>query len=153
MKGMKKSCRLITNKIQAFTLLECLVALLVIAGAIQVYQGLTQVLSSQVHYLSTNRQQEWLLFCQQMTRELENTKLVKVENQKLYVTKGNQELAFGLSTANDFRKTNADGRGYQPMLFHLEQANIWQEENRITVNLTFDNGLERSYVYAFEKEG
>ena len=34
----------LNSKVRAFTLLECLVALLVIAGSIQVYQGLTTVL-------------------------------------------------------------------------------------------------------------
>ena len=33
----------LNSKVRAFTLLECLVALLVIAGSVQVYQGLTTV--------------------------------------------------------------------------------------------------------------
>ena len=38
----------LNSKVRAFTLLECLVALLVIAGSVQVYQGLTTVLVSNV---------------------------------------------------------------------------------------------------------
>ena len=45
----------LSSKLRAFTLLECLVALLVIAGSVQVYQGLTTVLVSNVKQV---RQQE-----------------------------------------------------------------------------------------------
>ena len=38
----------LNSKVRAFTLLECLVALLVIAGSVQVYQGLTTVLVGNV---------------------------------------------------------------------------------------------------------
>nr|WP_202922281.1 competence type IV pilus minor pilin ComGF [Streptococcus sp. S784/96/1] len=138
-------------KLPAFTLLECLVSLLVIIGSVQVYQGLTQVLSHQVNYLSDNRQEEWLLFCQQLQAEFDGTKFIKLENNKLYLSKNGQKLAFGQSKKDDFRKTNADGRGYQPMIFGLKSSAISQEENLVTINLTFDNGLERSFVYAFEK--
>ena len=57
------------TRIRAFTLLECLVALLVIAGSVMVYQGLTQVLTSNVAYISKNDEEDWLLFCQQLRSE------------------------------------------------------------------------------------
>lgn len=136
----------------AFTLLECLVSLLVIIGSVQVYQGLTQVLSSQVHSLSDNHQEDWLLFYQQLQAELEGSSLINVENNKLYVSKGGKHLAFGKSKSDDFRKTNADGRGYQPMLFGLESSAISREKNRVTIHLIFVGGLKRSFIYAFEEK-
>ena len=39
-----------------------------------------------------------------MEAELEGCQLVKVEGNKLYVKQDNQDLAFGLSSATDFRK-------------------------------------------------
>nr|WP_198039926.1 competence type IV pilus minor pilin ComGF [Streptococcus sp. S784/96/1] len=139
-------------KLPAFTLLECLVSLLVIIGSVQVYQGLTQVLSSQVHYLSDKRQEEWLLFCQQLQAEFEGAKVIKLDNNKLYLSQRGQRLAFGQSKKGDFRKTNANGRGYQPMIFGLKSSAISQNGNLITINLTFEGELERSFIYAFEKE-
>ena len=106
----------LNSKVRAFTLLECLVALLVIAGSVQVYQGLTTVLVSNVK-------------------------------------QDNQDLAFGLSSATDFRKTNADGRGYQPMLFNVKSSTISQNNQIVTIQVTLKNGLQRSFVYAFEKTG
>ena len=139
------------TRVKAFTLLECLVALLVIAGSVMVYQGLTQVVSSNIAYMSNNDEGDWLLFCQQLRSELAGTKLDKVENNKLYVTQGDQPLAFGKSRSDDFRKTNADGRGYQPMLFRVKSSSISQAGNTITITVQLESGLERTFVYAFEK--
>ena len=139
------------TKLRAFTLLECLVALLVIAGSVQVYQGLTLILTSNVKQVQEQDRQDWLLFVQQMEAELEGAQLVKVEGDKLYVTQDKQELSFGLSKARDFRKTNADGRGYQPMLFELKAAHISQQGQEISIQATLKNGLQRSFVYAFEE--
>lgn len=69
----------LSSKLRAFTLLECLVALLVIAGSVQVYQGLTTVLVSNVKQVRQQENQDWLLFVQQMEAELEGCQLVKVE--------------------------------------------------------------------------
>ena len=141
----------LNSKVRAFTLLECLVALLVIAGSVQVYQGLTTVLVSNVKQVRQQENQDWLLFVQQMEAELEGCQLVKVEGNKLYVKQDNQDLAFGISNASDFRKTNADGRGYQPMLFGLKSSTISQKNQIVTIEVILKNGLQRSLVYAFEK--
>lgn len=55
-------------RIRAFTLLECLVALLVIAGSVMVYQGLTQVLVTNVAYISKNDEEDWLFFVSSYAR-------------------------------------------------------------------------------------
>ena len=143
----------LNSKVRAFTLLECLVALLVIAGSVQVYQGLTTVLVGNVKQVRQQENQDWLLFVQQMEAELEGCQLVKVEGNKLYVKQDNQDLAFGLSSATDFRKTNADGRGYQPMLFDVKSSTVSQKNQIVTIQVTLKNGLQRSFIYAFEKTG
>lgn len=141
------------TRLRAFTLLECLVALLVIAGAVQVYQGLTLILTQNIKQVSNQERQDWLLFVNQMESELESCQLVKVADNKLYVKEGNQELAFGVAKAGDFRKTNADGRGYQPMLFDVRDSQIRQDKQQVTIQLSLKNGLQRSFVYAFEPAG
>ncbi len=69
--------------------------------------SLTTVLVSNVKQVKQQENQDWLLFVQQMEAELEGCQFVKVEGNKLYVKQDNQDLAFGLSSATDFRKTNA----------------------------------------------
>jgi competence protein ComGF len=139
--------------VAAFTLLECLVALLVIAGSVSLYQGLTKVVASHSRALADDRRDQWLVFSQQFRMELEGSTLVKVEPHRLYVLKQGQVLAFGKHRADDFRKTNARGQGYQPMLFQVASATFEQENDLVILRLTFDNGLERSFVYAFEETG
>lgn len=143
---------MLKTRVKAVTLLECLVALLVISGSMLVYQGLTKLISSNVHYLSTNRQEDWLLFSQQLHSELAESQFVKLEGDKLYVKRGQQELAFGKSKDHDFRKTNADGRGYQPMLMGLKKASFKEESGLIRLELTFETGLERTFIYAFKEK-
>lgn len=140
-------------KVKSFTLLECLIALLVIAGSMTIYQNLTALTAHHVQLLSDSRQGEWLLFCQQFRQELSGTNFVKVDGNRLYVTKGKQDLAFGLSRHNDFRKTNANGKGYQPMLYGLTSARLTEKAGILQLDVIFDNGLERSFIYAFDQTG
>lgn len=139
------------TRLKAFTLLESLVALLVISGTVLVYQGLTQSISQNVYYLSDNEENEWLLFSQQLRSELERCRLDCVADNKLYVSKDDKKLAYGLSKADDFRKTNASGQGYQPMLFGVNSSSIRQDGNNILIKLRMDNGMEREFVYTFDE--
>lgn len=131
--------------------MECLVALLVIAGSLSVYQGLTKVLTGHTSYLTTNQTKDWLVFCQQLRTEWSGASLDKVEGNRLYLTKGEQALSFGQFRSDDFRKANADGRGYQPMLFGVDSAQFSQSGNLVTLVVTFETGLERTFIYAFEE--
>ena len=82
----------LNSKVRAFTLLECLVALLVIAGSVQVYQGLTTVLVSNVKQVKQQESQDWLLFVQQIPLLL--TRISKpIENK-------------GIVTANSYSNFN-----------------------------------------------
>lgn len=124
---------------------------MVIAGSMTVYQSMTQLLSHHTYLLSDSYQGNWLLFCQQLRKELDGTTFINVENQKLYVQKDKQQLAFGLSRKDDFRKTNASGRGYQPMLYGVKDVNMSLSGQIVQVDIVFENGLERSFLYAFEE--
>lgn len=85
----------LNSKVRAFTLLECLVALLVIAGSVQVYQGLTTVLVSNVKQVKQQESQDWLLFVQQIPLLL--TRISKPLENKGIVT-ANSYSNFNLLT-------------------------------------------------------
>lgn len=53
--------------------------------------------------------------------------------------------------ADDFRKTNANGQGYQPMLYKVYSATYVQQGEVIQLDVTFESGEERSFRYVFEK--
>ncbi|MFX4006212.1 ComGF family competence protein, partial [Streptococcus suis] len=72
--------------------------------------------------------------------------LVKVENGKVYVNKGEQALAFGKSGSDDFRTTNDRGQGYQPMLDQVDSAASSQENPLGRIDFSFKNGEERTFI-------
>lgn len=142
--------RLKRNDVKAFTLLECLVSLLVITSSLLVFDGLTRILVQDVNYQESNMQKDWLVFTDQLGRELEQSQFAKLENDRVYVVKDGQELAFGKSRADDFRKTDWAGKGYQPMLQQLRAVNIQQEGTLLRFNFSFANGMERTFLYDTE---
>lgn len=141
-----------TGRVQAFTFLEALIALLVISGSLLVYQGLTKTLLSHSRYLTKNAQDHWLLFSQQLREELSGARFHKVENNKLYIEKGKKKLVLGQFKSHDFRKSAGNGQGYQPMLFGLSHSHIQAEQSRIRITLHWKSGLERTFYYAFQDQ-
>ena len=139
-------------KVKAFTLLETLVALLVLSGGILVFQAMTQLLSSELHQQENNQQQEWLLFADQLETELSRSKFDKVEDNKIYIRQDGRDLALGKSKGDDFRKTDKSGRGYQPMIYGLEVADVRQDGKLVHLHFRFEKGLEREFVYRVEEE-
>ncbi|WP_155969680.1 competence type IV pilus minor pilin ComGF [Streptococcus ruminantium] len=137
----------------AFTLLECLVALVVLSGSLLVFEGLSKLISHEVRYQSKVLQKDWLLFSDQLRAEWAQAALVRVESNRIYINKEGQGLAFGKSRSDDFRKTNEKGQGYQPMLYGLQATEIVQEGRLVRMDFTFTNGEERTFIYAFEKTG
>ena len=134
------------GKVGAFTLLEALVALLVISGGLLVFQAMTKLLASEIQYQEQTKAKEWLLFADQLDAELSRSHFEKVEQNKLYVKQ------FGKSKSDDFRKTDGNGRGYQPMIYGLEAAQIHKEGQIVHLLLQFRDGLEREYIYRVEEE-
>ena len=139
-------------KVKAFTLLEALVALLVLSGGVLVFQAMTQLLSSELHQQENNQQQEWLLFTDQLETELSRSQFDKVEDNKIYIRQDGRDLALGKSKGDDFRKTDKSGRGYQPMIYGLEVADVRQDGKLVHLHFRFEKGLEREFVYRVEEE-
>ena len=139
-------------KVKAFTLLEALVALLVLSGGVLVFQAMTQLISSELHQQENNQQQEWLLFADQLETELSRSQFEKVEDNKIYVKQDGRDLALGKSKGDDFRKTDKSGRGYQPMIYGLEAADVRQDGKLVYLHFRFEKGLEREFVYRVEEE-
>ena len=104
------------RRIKAFTLLEALVALLVLSGGVLVFQGLTKLLHAELDYQAHQNQEEWLLFQQQLQVELDRSHVEKVENNHIYLVQDQKPISIGQSKGDDIRKTDDKGRGYQPMI-------------------------------------
>lgn len=113
---------------------------------------MTRLLAFEVQARQHSEQREWLLFADQLEAELARSSFEKVENNRLYMKQDGRAIAFGKSSGQDFRKTNANGKGYQPMVYDVKKAEISQKNELIYVRLTFRRGLEREFVYRVETE-
>ena len=138
------------NKVKAFTLLESLIALFVLSGSVLLFQSMLRLLASEVQTRQHSEQREWLLFADQLEVELTRSSFEKVENNRLYMKQDGKVIAFGKVSGQDFRKTNANGKGYQPMVYDVKKAEISQENELVRIRLLFKRGLEREFIYRVE---
>ncbi|GHU36963.1 competence protein ComGF [Bacilli bacterium] len=115
-----------------------------------VIQGMTVLISQEFEVIRQSDEKNWQNFTNLLRRELESAELDKVSDNFLYVTTPKGGLRFGVRAgADDFRKTNAQGQGYQPMIYGVSAAEISNEGNLVTIHLKFSKGGERTFIYAF----
>ncbi len=139
-----RSCWILkSSKVKAFTLLESLIALIVISGGLLLFQ--------EVRHQQQSEQKEWLLFVDQLEAELERSQFEKVEGNRLYMKQDGKDISIGKSKSDDFRKTDTSGRGYQPMVYGLKSAQITEENQLVRFRFQFQKGLEREFIYRVEK--
>ena len=138
------------KRLRAFTLLECLVALLSISLSMLVIQGMTVLVTQEFKAIRQSDDKNWQNFSNLLRRELENAELDKVTKYFLYVQTPNGSRRFGMKTgSDDFRKTNEQGQGYQPMIYEVSSAEFSNDGNVVTIHITFSKGGERRFIYAF----
>ncbi|WP_077323562.1 competence type IV pilus minor pilin ComGF [Streptococcus pseudoporcinus] len=152
MKIIRKYLGLQRNNVSAFTLMESLIALMVISGTLLVYQGLSHSLLSHMTYLRESDQDKWLLFTHQFRSECRGARFRSVRGNRLYIEKDGKELAFGYTSKKDFRKASAKWHGYHPMLLNLSSAHISEQDQRIRLVLKWPSGLERTFIYDFKEK-
>ena len=140
------------GRVRAFTLLESLIALVVISGSLLLFQAMSQLLVSEVRYQQRSEQRDWLLFVDQLESELVHSHFEKVDKDRIYLKQDGKEISMGKSRSDDFRKTDSSGRGYQPMVYGLKSARIQQEGQVVHFHFQFEKGLEREFLYRVEKE-
>ena len=150
--GLRNCLTFRKGKVKGFTLLESLIALVVISGSLLLFQAMSRLLVSEVRYQKSHEQKEWLLFVDQLEAELDQSRYQKVENNRIYLKQDGKDISIGKSRSNDFRKTDASGRGYQPMVYGLKSAHIYQKGQNVHFNFQFEKGLEREVIYRVEKE-
>ncbi len=65
----KEVLSVVKSKIPAFTLLECLVVLVILSGSLLIFEGLSKLLVQEAHYQGQTVQKEWLVFSSQLRSE------------------------------------------------------------------------------------
>ena len=141
-----------TSRVRAFTLLESLVALIVISGSLLLFQSMSQLLVSEVRYQQRSEQKEWLLFVDQLEAELNRAQFEKVENDRLYLKQEGKPIPWVNQSQMISGKQMPSGRGYQPMVYGLKSARIQEKGQELHFHFQFEKGLEREFIYRVEKE-
>ena len=124
-------------------MLESLIALIVISGSLLLFQAMSQLLISEVRYQQQSEQKEWLLFVDQLEAELDRSQFEKVDGNRLYMKQDGKEIAIGKSKSDDFRKTDASGRGYQPMVYGLKSAQITEDNQLVRFSFPVSKRLRK----------
>jgi competence protein ComGF len=139
---------------KAFTLLEGLVALMAISGALLLVSGLTKFESRILLELKNASAVDWVRFSNLLDIELAGAKLVKIEGNWLFVEKGNAQeqkvITFGQAKSKsglDFRKMNVNGLGYQPMLMNVKTVEIFQRDQLVIIEVTLLDGFQGKYFW------
>ena len=112
--------------------------------------GMTVLVTQEFKAIRQSDDKNWQNFSNLLRRELENAELDKVTKYFLYVQTPNGSRRFGMKTgSDDFRKTNEQGQGYQPMIYGVSSAEFSNDGNVVTIHITFSKGGERRFIYAF----
>ncbi|GFH41125.1 competence protein ComGF [Lactococcus insecticola] len=131
-------------------MLECLVALLSISMSVLVVQAMTELIAQDFKLMARSDEKNWQNFSNLLRRELETAEFVSVSDGYLHVKTGSDQLRYGWkSGSDDFRKSNENGQGFQPMIFGLSSAEISNDGRIVSIHLTFVKGGERVFFYKF----
>lgn len=114
--------------------------------------GLTKLESKLILELKNVSTIEWIRFSNLLDIELDDADLIKVEENRLFVEQHdeseNKIVSFGCSKSakkTDFRKMNADGLGYQPMLMNVKEVIIIQENDLVKIEVILKDGFKGKY--------
>jgi competence protein ComGF len=97
-----------------------------------VIQGMTVLVTQEFKAIRQSDDKNWQNFSNLLRRELENAELDKVTKYFLYVQTPNGSRRFGMKTgSDDFRKTNEQGQGYQPMIYGVSSAEFFSNDGNV----------------------
>ncbi|HLQ40474.1 MAG TPA: competence type IV pilus minor pilin ComGF [Tetragenococcus sp.] len=142
-------------KNKAFTLIECMVALLVMSvflmGTLNTFKQSKAVTQS---VYGRNRQ-EWYIFLIQLDNKLAEGHFSRVTPNKLYYNKKDEKTDKSIEGYIELRNNNKEivireSGGYEPILTEVSQLKFRQNPRYILFTVTFLNGEERNGKWIIE---
>lgn len=134
-----------------FTLLECLIALLMLSGVLLLFSGLLQHAHKMDQALIGYHQLEWEIFLLQLDNEMEN---VNYKQSSRYEIVGETEskgriVPVVINTVNKKIVKHQSG-GYQPLLTGVKEF-VCQENNQgVDFRITFTDGKQKSGTWIYQ---
>lgn len=143
--------RCLTGKNKGFTLLECLLALLFLAGTLVIMDGLIRHASAANQQISSYHDREWEIFLLQLTKRLENSQLQSVSASSF---KTAEEDADGKTIIVTYEKYDQSFRrraknGHELYLTGVKSFVCIKEEGGIRFEVEFFAGQKKTGRWLF----
>lgn len=130
---------------KGFTLLECVIALLLLSLSLLVIPMMMQQSKQINHQVLGRDEQAWHVFLIQLENKLSEGKFSHIKNNKIYFYKFREktnvpyECRIELNQSKGELVIREDG-GYEPILTEVQSLRITQETKRVLIEITFLNG-------------
>ncbi|MHC5374053.1 competence type IV pilus minor pilin ComGF [Enterococcus sp. LJL120] len=141
---------------KGFTLLECLIALLIISGICWLFSLLVGVSQGVSQQFPTNHQQEFYTFLFQLEQEAAPLQTLTVSNHQLSFSdplpgKYDKDPSFTISYRNERIDKTKKNQGTQPLLTSVKQLTMTVLEGEIEFKVLFQDGKESQGSYVLKK--
>ena len=138
-------------KNKGFTLLESLVALLMLSGILLLLSGLIQHAHKMEQVLSGYHQLEWEIFLLQLDNELHEVKYIGTSQTEISTeieSKGKMVPLVIKKVNNRIIKRQSGGN--QPLLMGVNQFVCQEKNNGVDFVVTFTDGKKKEGTWIFE---
>lgn len=139
------------SKNSGFTLLECLVALLMLSGVLLLFSSLIQHAHKMEQSLSGYHQLEWEIFLLQLDNEMENVKYKQSSRGEIVgeTESEGRTVTVVINTVNKKIVKHQSG-GYHPLLTGVKEF-VCQENNQgVDFRVTFTDGKQKSGTWIYQ---
>lgn len=139
------------KKFSGFTLIECLLALLVLSVICLLFSAAIKNAAVITTHLKSEREKEWHIFVIQLENEVKNCRYETTEPNKIILTnkKNNNKVWIEYKLGKIVKVENG---GYQPLLMQVKQAKFREVGNYVMIEVTFENKLNMSAKWIIPHE-
>ncbi|MGM0218114.1 competence protein ComGF [Enterococcus sp. AZ126] len=135
---LKKSKR--QNRFLGFTLLECLLALLLLSIICMLFSASIKNAAIVTNHLNNVGEKEWQIFLIQLENELKNCHYERTQPNKIILRNKKNNKPVWIEHKLD-KLVKVDNGGYQPLLIGVKQAAFMEQDKTIIIKVAFENNL------------
>lgn len=147
MKGLNLTGK-IKEQPRGFTLIECLLALLLLSIFFSFSSLEVKYITHLEDYITQQDQKEWIIFQQQLERELADATEVSCSNSRISYRKDGK-VFFIEKYQQMLRKTSATG-GHQPLLTEIKAVSFTENRTAVQIRVIIQN--EQKFYAKWIKE-
>lgn len=131
---------MVNKKYAGFTMLECLVALVVLSCMCQLFQLMIQQSFIGNQYLKNNDSKSWHIFLIQLEKECQKLVFQTGSAQEISFLDSETNKTISIQIKEDKIIKRVNGKGYQPLLIGIKNGQFKNEGQSFTLEVTFTSG-------------